>query len=67
LECTRTCFAWASEVTAVVRAVLVSDCIATTVVDNTHVDLLRVDVARPENLHGIINLLEISVRLDLRA
>jgi hypothetical protein len=47
LECTRTCFAWASEVTTVVRAVLVGDCVATTVVGNTHVDLLRVDFARP--------------------
>jgi hypothetical protein len=67
LECTRTCFAWASEVTTVVSAVLVGNCVATTVVDHAHVDLLRVDVAGPEDLHGFINLLEIGVRFDLRA
>jgi hypothetical protein len=67
LECTRACFAWASEVTTVVSAIIVCNRVATTVVDHAHVDLLRVDVAGPEYLHGIINLVKIGMRLDLRA
>jgi hypothetical protein len=64
---TRACFAWASEVAAVVSAVLVSNCVTTAVVDDAHVDFLRFDVAGPEDFHGVINLLEISMRLDLGA
>jgi hypothetical protein len=63
----RACFAWTSEVAAVVSAIIVSNCVATAVIDDAHVDLLGVDVAGPEDFHGIVDFLEIGVRLDLGA
>jgi SAM-dependent methyltransferase len=66
LERTRACFAWAGKGTAIVHAVLVSNRVATAVVGDAHVDLLRIDVTGPEEFHRVIDLLQISVRLDLR-
>jgi hypothetical protein len=63
----RACFAWTGEVAAVVSAIMISNCVATAVIDDAHVDLLGVDVAGPEDFQGIVDFLEIGVRLDLGA
>lgn len=66
LKCARPCFARSSEPAAVIHAVLVGDCIATTIVGDAHVNLFRVDVVEPEKFQCVVNLLQIRMRLDIR-
>lgn len=58
-------FARASEGTAIVFTLLISDCEATAIVRDAHVDLLRIDLATPEGFQCRVNFFEIGVRFDL--
>jgi hypothetical protein len=53
------------ECTPIVRAVLVRDCVATAIICDAHVDLLRIDLAAPKGLECRVNLLEIGMWFDL--
>jgi hypothetical protein len=65
LKSTGTGFARTSECAAVVHTVLVSDSISTAIVGDAHVDLLWVNIAGPEKLQRVVNLLEIRMRFQL--
>jgi glutamyl-tRNA reductase len=67
LERTRALLAGAGVGAAVIHAALVGHRVATTVVRNAHVDLLRVDAAVPQEIERSVNLLQIRVRPNLGA
>lgn len=57
-------FTGADKRAAVIVAVLVGNCVTTSVVSNAHQDLRRVDLGRPEATQRSVNFSKISLRLD---
>ena len=61
---TTTGFAGAGKLAAIIVAILVGNCIATSIIRNAHQNLGRVKLGRPEKIECSINLSDVSVRLD---
>lgn len=53
--------------TAVLHAVLIGDSVSSTVIGNAKVDLLGVHLVEPKETEPVVDFLQVSVRLDVRA
>lgn len=58
------CFGRSCPCAAIVDAVRIRQRVSTAVVGDTEIDLSRRDLAEPKEIESVIDLFEISVRLD---